>query len=89
MYSREQVKAITDKGKHLWQRSDHYSFYEAGVPVLFFFEAETELDNPDYHTWRDTLDLVNTDKVARTARLTFNAAWILAEDDELPSRPRD
>jgi len=83
------VKAITDKGKHLWQRSDHYSFYEAGVPVLFFFEAETELDNPDYHTWRDTLDLVNTDKVARTARLTFNAAWILAEDDELPSRPRD
>jgi hypothetical protein len=82
------VKAVTGKAHHLWQRSDHFSFYEAGVPVLFFFESESELDNPDYHTWRDTLDLVNTDKVARTARLTFNAAWILAEDDEVPSRPR-
>ena len=82
-------KAVTVKGMHLWERSDHYSFYQAGVPVLFFFEAESELDNKDYHTWRDTVDLLDTDKIARTARLTYNAAWILAEDDERPARARD
>jgi hypothetical protein len=81
------IKALTGKAEHLWQRSDHYNFFQAGVPVLFFFESESELDNPDYHTFRDTLDLLNLDKIARTARLTFNAAWILSEDDERPSRP--
>ncbi len=81
------IQALTGKAEHLWQRSDHYNFFQAGVPVLFFFESESELDNPDYHTFRDTLDLLNLDKIARTARLTFNAAWILSEDDERPSRP--
>ena len=87
--AKTKTKAVTGKGLHLWERSDHYSFYQAGVPVLFFFESESDLDNKDYHTWRDTVDLLDTDKIARTARLTYNAAWILAEDDERPARARD
>jgi len=82
------VKVITGKAEHLWQRSDHYSFHEVGLPVLFFFEAKSEHENPDYHTWRDTIELVNVDKITRTARLAYNTAWILAEDDERPSPPR-
>jgi hypothetical protein len=82
------VKAITGKARHLWERSDHHSFHQEGVPVLFFFEAESENDNPDYHTWRDTIDRVDPDKIARTARLAYNVTWILAEDDERPSPPR-
>ncbi|MEM7305717.1 MAG: M20/M25/M40 family metallo-hydrolase [Planctomycetota bacterium] len=73
----------------LWQRSDHYSFHEIGVPVLFFFEAVSILDNSDYHTWRDTIDKLNVEKITRTARLAYYTAWILAEDDKRPSPPRD
>ena len=83
------VKVITGKARHLWQRSDHHSFHTVGVPVLFFFEAVSETDNPDYHTWRDTIDKVDFEKVARTARMAYNTAWILAEDEERPSPPRD
>jgi hypothetical protein len=82
------VKVITGRAEHLWERSDHYSFHEVGIPVLFFFEAVSETDNPDYHTWRDTIELVDVDKITRTARLAFNTAWILAEDDARPSPPR-
>jgi Zn-dependent M28 family amino/carboxypeptidase len=77
-------KIVTNKGQELWQRSDHYSFYEAGVPVLFFFEAVPITDNEDYHTWRDTPELVNIEKVTNTARLVYNTAWLIAQDDDRP-----
>ena len=35
----------------------------------------------------DTIDLVDVDKVARSARLVFNTAWLLANDDERPPPP--
>lgn len=77
-------KLVTNKGAELWQRSDHYSFHEAGVPVLFFFEAVPITDNEDYHTWRDVPELVNYEKVTNTARLVYNTAWLIAQDDERP-----
>ena len=79
---------VTGKGQDLFQRSDHYSFHAAGVPALFFFEGLPISDNEDYHTWRDTLDLVDIDKVFNTTRLVFNTAWLLANRDERPPPPR-
>jgi Zn-dependent M28 family amino/carboxypeptidase len=73
----------------LWQRSDHYSFHEIGVPSLFFFEALPISDNEDYHTWRDTIDKVDQDKITRTARLCFQTAWLLATDEERPPAPAE
>jgi hypothetical protein len=81
------VKYVNDKG--LFSRSDHYSFHQQGVPTLFLFEGYPLEKNPDYHTWRDTLDKVDSEKVTRTARLAFNVAWILANEDERPPPPRD
>ena len=81
-------RIITDKADHLWQRSDHYPFHKKGIPALFVFEAVSENDNPDYHTFRDTIDLLDLEKIARSARLTYNAAWILATDDQRPPAPR-
>ena len=52
------------------------------------FESASENDNPDYHTFRDTVDLLDFEKIARSARLTYNAAWILATDDKRPPAPR-
>ncbi len=79
---------VTGEGEELWQRSDHYSFHSIGVPVMFFFEGLPITRNKDYHTWRDSVDLVDIDKVARTARLVFNTAWLLADADERPPRPK-
>jgi Zn-dependent M28 family amino/carboxypeptidase len=82
-------RLVTRGGAELWQRSDHFSFHAAGVPVLFFFEGLPISDNPDYHTWRDTLEQLDFDKIARTTRLVYNTAWLLAEDASRPDPPRD
>jgi len=73
----------------LFERSDHYSFHAIGIPSLFLFENYPISENKDYHTWRDTVDLVNMRKVTRTARLAFTTAKILGDDDTRPPRPRD
>ena len=72
----------------LFERSDHYSFHAIDVPTLFFFEGLPLSDNKDYHTWRDTVEGVDLDKVTATARLVFNTVWILANDDDRPPPPR-
>ena len=81
-------RIITGRAEHLWQRSDHYSFHEKGIPTLFFFEAVSETDNADYHTFRDTVERLNLEKIARTTRLVYNAAWLIANDEKRPKPPR-
>lgn len=71
-----------DERNGLFKRSDHYSFNEIGVPTLFFFEGLPITRNADYHTWRDVPDEIDFDKVERTAKLAFNTAWLLAEEDQ-------
>ena len=81
-------KAITNRGQELWRRSDHASFHDVGVPVLFFFEHVPISENEDYHTWRDVPALLSYPKIGNTARLAFNTAWLLAQDDDRPAEPR-
>jgi len=82
------IKTVeTRGGQELWERSDHFQFFKRGVPVLFFFEDVPITKNRDYHTWRDTPDQVDAEKVARGARLAFNTLWLIGEDDDLPTRP--
>ena len=81
-------KVTTGVARELWERSDHYSFHEAGIPSLFLFEAPRETDNEDYHTFRDTVDGVSIEKVTNTARFAFNTTWLLADDDDRPPPPR-
>lgn len=80
---------VTGKGEELWQRSDHFAFHEIGLPVLFFFEGLPISADRNYHTWRDTADAVDMEKITNTARLVYNTAWILANDDDRPPAPRD
>jgi len=81
-------EVVTNAALELWTRSDHYSFHRFGIPTLFFFESRSESENADYHTFRDTPDLVDYAKVANVARLVFNTTWIIANDDEAPPPPR-
>jgi hypothetical protein len=80
---------VVRQGEELFQRSDHFSFHQIGVPVLFFFEGLPIEKNADYHTWRDTIDKLDFDKIENTTRLVFNTAWLIADDDERPPRPRE
>jgi hypothetical protein len=79
---------VMRQGEELFQRSDHYSFHAIGVPALFCFEGLPIEKNPDYHTWRDTADLLDYDKMLRTTRLTFNTVWLLSNDDARPPKPQ-
>ena len=80
-------EVVTRKGEELFPRSDHFVFHERGVPVLFFIEGLPLSKNPDYHTWRDTIDRLDLEKITRTSRFVYNTAWLLANDDEAPARP--
>lgn len=80
-------KVTRGEGQELFERSDHFSFHRIGVPSLFFFEGLPIDANADYHMWTDTPERVDMEKVARTARLVFNTAWLLAEDEDRPPPP--
>jgi hypothetical protein len=55
--------------------SDHATFYGAGVPVLHFFTGQHE----QYHTPRDTVDLINSEGAVRVVNLVCDIAGTLAK----------
>lgn len=61
--------------------SDHASFYEAGVPSLFFFTGL----HPQYHRPADDAPLINGDGGARVAHLVFDIALDLVNAPERPA----
>ena len=79
-------RPCSDRG--LFARSDHFSFHKLGIPTVFLFENYPLEKNPDYHTWRDTLERVDIEKIANTARFALCTAWILANDDDRLPSPR-
>ncbi|MCX6306381.1 MAG: M28 family peptidase [Bacteroidetes bacterium] len=71
-------KLRESKDERLDGGSDHASFFEKGVPVIFFFTGF----HPDYHQVTDSPDRINTDKAARVARLAFLTAWTVANESK-------
>ena len=64
-----------DNASDLLRRSDQWPFLFSGVPALFI---HTGL-HPDYHTERDTADLLDYRKMARIVRLVHQMSWDLAD----------
>jgi hypothetical protein len=84
------IKKIDTNGdQELFKRSDQYSFHQIGIPTVFFMEDLPLATNTEYHTWKDTVELLDLEKIANTAKLAFDTAWLLANDDDRPSAPRD
>jgi hypothetical protein len=81
------ITEVNDPG--VFKRSDHYSFHTVGIPAVFFTEGFPIEKNKDYHTWRDTPDSIDPDKIAATARLAFLTTWLLANQDERLPTPRN
>ena len=68
-----------------FRRSDHYVFAtELDVPVLYFSGGEHE----DYHRVTDTAEKLDSEKVARCARLALRIVGAL-QGDELVLEERD
>ncbi len=60
--------------------SDHYSFYQAGLPVFFAFTGS----HADYHRPGDDTEKVNVEGMARIANLAELVALDLAQRAERP-----
>jgi len=60
--------------------SDHSRFYDAGVPVLFFYTA----GHGDYHRPTDTADKINAAGMARLAEVAVSLIERLASDSGRP-----
>lgn len=59
----------------VYTRSDHYNFARKGIPIAFFFCGFT----PDYHQPTDTVDKINFDKIANTAKLVYLTTHALGD----------
>ncbi len=68
------------KEKKVIPYSDHYSFYVKKVPVIFFFSGF----HKEYHTPKDTADLINIPGMKRIADLSETAIAHFATE---PKRP--
>ena len=58
--------------------SDHFSFYNAKIPALFFFTGL----HAEYHSPADVVDTINIEGAARVADLAFRIAMDAAQRSE-------
>lgn len=61
----------------LYQSSDYYPFYKKGISALGF----TSGLHGDYHRASDNPDLINHEKVRKTAQLAYRVVWDIANTD--------
>jgi Zn-dependent M28 family amino/carboxypeptidase len=66
--------------EQVFLRSDHFSFVQVGIPALMF----TTWLHDEYHAPSDTPDLIDAEKLARVARLSFLLVHRLAQDETVP-----
>jgi Zn-dependent M28 family amino/carboxypeptidase len=67
-------------GEDVYTRSDHYQFAKNGIPIAFLFSGF----HPDYHQASDTIEKINFDKIANTAKLFYLTAAVLGDRVERP-----
>jgi Zn-dependent M28 family amino/carboxypeptidase len=67
--------------ENLFLRSDHFNFARIGVPAIFF----TSGLHADYHRPSDEVELIDTDKLARVARLVFHLGHAIASGSSVPT----
>ena len=68
----------------VYTRSDHYSYAEKGIPIIFYTGAL----HPDYHANTDETSKIEFDKMARIGDLIYATAWRVANLDHAPVRDR-
>jgi hypothetical protein len=64
----------------VYTRSDHYNFAKNGIPIAFTFSGF----HPDYHQPTDTIEKINFEKIANTARLYYLTAASISDNPVAP-----
>jgi len=64
--------------------SDHYPFYEKGIPSIDYTSSYHE----DFHKVTDTVDKVNIEKVSKAAESIFRVAYEIASTDIKFDKPK-
>jgi hypothetical protein len=66
----------------LWEHSDHFSFHQAGIPVLFFTSGRR---HKRLHSFEDDPQAIDFDRLQRVARLVYLTTVTLSEDSAMCS----
>ncbi len=61
-------------------RSDHYSYAQKGIPIIFYFDGVHE----DYHRVTDSAEKIDYQKMEKVTRTIFLTAWELANASTRP-----
>ncbi|MBI5750148.1 MAG: M20/M25/M40 family metallo-hydrolase [Nitrospinae bacterium] len=64
--------------------SDHYPFYEKGIPAIDYTSSYHE----DFHKITDTVEKVNIDKVSKVAELIFGVTYKIVTTDIIFDKPK-
>ncbi len=72
-----EVKATYPTGG-VFGGSDHYPFYQKGLPVLFFFTGF----HKEYHRASDHSDLISKEQIESVSRMAACCLWEVANTDE-------
>ena len=62
-------------------RSDHVTYAQNGIPIIFFFTGTHE----DYHRPSDEIDKIDFEKMERITRTIYALAWALAHGEGRPA----
>jgi hypothetical protein len=66
----------------VYTRSDHYSYAQKGIPIVFF----TTGLHPDYHRITDTAEKITYPKLTRITQLVYQSGFAIANTDRVLTR---
>jgi hypothetical protein len=69
---------VENDKNHYYERSDHYSFANQNIPVIFYFNGE----HKDYHKVSDTPEKIDYSMLERRTKLIFATAWQIANQEK-------
>jgi len=71
--------------RNFFHQSDHYPYYQVGIPVIFYFCGVHE----DLHRPTDTVDKCDFDKMKRITQLVYAVGFEIGNRDSLMKLDRD
>lgn len=81
--SKSGLKLDLKSGRDLYARSDQYSFFEKGIPALFFFEGDLA-GNKVYHKPADVPATMDAKKMSRIGKVFAACVYAVAYEGERP-----
>jgi Zn-dependent M28 family amino/carboxypeptidase len=69
-----------DDKHRFFYRSDHFSYAQKGIPIIFYMDGEHE----DWHEPSDTADKIDYQNMQKIVKTIYATAWELANRANRP-----